>query len=320
LLRHTDEWVGLLVLACAALFVFAVLEAGLLGAWFRPVAHLRVVLPQEGSFGLSAGDDIELLGTRVGTVQRVVLDQTQRMYAETNLDESVTGFIRRDSTAEIKKRFGVAGATYLDITRGTGAPLDWTYAVIEATSERDATETVSALIGEVRGLVLPLMEDTGRAVHALAATMETIQQGHGDVGRLLKDEALTDRAAALLGRLDEAVNQANAAIGELRATIADLHAATATGQDSVPVLLRRADDALASLQSATRDLAKTTPALPSIARNVAGSTAELPALLTQTQQSMAELERALTQLRHTWPLSGAATPDARRLPTTEIKP
>jgi phospholipid/cholesterol/gamma-HCH transport system substrate-binding protein len=183
LLRNTDEWVGLLVLACAGLFVFAVLEAGLLGAWFRPVAHLRVVLPEAGSFGLSAGDDIELLGTRVGTVRRVVLDQTQRMYAETDLDESATGFIRRDSAAVIKKRFGVAGAAYLDITRGTGAPLDWNYAVIEATSERDATETVSALIGEVRGLVLPLIEDTGRAVHALAETMERVQQGHGDVGR-----------------------------------------------------------------------------------------------------------------------------------------
>ena len=320
LLRHTDEWVGLLVLVCAGLFVFAVLQAGLLGAWFRPVAHLRVLLPQAGSQGLSAGADIELLGTRIGAVERVVLDQSQRMYAEADLDESVTGFIRRDSTAVIKKRYGVAGATYLDITRGTGALLDWKYAVIEATSEHDASETINALIDDVKGKVAPILDDTGRAVHALAETMEAVQQGRGDVGHLLKDEVITERVASLLKQLDIAATQANATLGELRATIADVHAATASGPDSVPMLLRRMNDVLTSLQSATHDLAKTTPAFPGIAHNVAGTTADLPALLMQAQQSMAELERLLTQLRHTWPISGAAAPDTRRLPSSEVRP
>jgi len=39
-LRHADEWIGLLVVAVVALFLAAVLHAGLLRDWFRPVSHL----------------------------------------------------------------------------------------------------------------------------------------------------------------------------------------------------------------------------------------------------------------------------------------
>ena len=70
----------------------------------------------------------------------------------------------------------------------------------------------------------------------------------------------------------------------------------------------------------TRDLAGASPQLPAITRNVAGGTANLPALLTQTQQSMAELEKTLNQLRHTWPLSGSAAPEARRLSPADVTP
>ena len=53
--RHTDEWAGLLVVLAALLFVGAMLEAGVLRDWFRPVSHLRIVLPQSGVGGLAIG-------------------------------------------------------------------------------------------------------------------------------------------------------------------------------------------------------------------------------------------------------------------------
>lgn len=120
-LRRTDEWVGLLVLVCVALFVAAVLEAGVVGDWFRPVTELRVLLPKTGSQGLSAGADVEVLGTRVGTVRQVVIEPSRRLYANVELDRAATDFIRRDSSAIIKKRYGIAGAAYLVITPGAGA-------------------------------------------------------------------------------------------------------------------------------------------------------------------------------------------------------
>lgn len=315
LLRHTDEWVGLLVVVSIGLFIAAVLHAGLLSDWFRPTSMLRVMLPESGSAGLSAGADIQVLGTHVGSVRRIVVDPSQRMYAEAELDQQAIGFIRRDSKAVVKKQFGVAGAAFLDIARGTGAALDWHFAVIDAVTERDPTENIGAMIDQVKEKIFPILDDAGRAMHALAETADGIAQGHGSVGRLLRDEEIGNQLSEMLGNLKTATDQVNAMLGQIQGMTASLSA-----PDGVPSLLRRADASLASVQQATHDLAGATPALPGITRSVAGSTANLPALLTQTQQSMAELEKTLNQLRHTWPLSGSAGADTVRLSPVQVKP
>lgn len=312
ILRNTDEWVGLLVLLSIAMFAAAALHAGVLSDWFRPTARLRVLLPQTGSAGLAVGADIQVLGTHVGTVRRIVVDPTQRMYADAELEQSATGFIRHDSKAIIRKTFGIAGAAFLDITRGTGAPLDWHYAVIDSASERDPTEDIGAVVDEVKQKIFPILDDAGRAMKSIADTTQGISEGHGDVGRLVKDDDLFNQIAPMLANLRTATEQLNAELADVRG-LTD----TVTRPDGAPALLKRVETALASVQSATHDLAGATPA---VSRNAAAATAELPALLTETQQTVTELGKLTDQLRHSWLLSGSATPDPRRLPPAEVKP
>ena len=314
-LRNSDEWIGLLVLLSIGLFLAAVLHAGLLSDWFRPTDILRVMLPETGSQGLSTGADVQVLGTKVGSVRRVVVDPSQRMYAEAELDQQATAFIRRDSHAVVKKQFGVAGAAFLDISRGTGPSLDWNYAVIDAVTERDPTENIGAMIDQVKQKVFPILDDAAKTMHALADTAQAMAQGHGDIGRLLKDETLANQLNQTLANLKIATEQLNTSLADVTAVTA-----TASGPQGVPALLRRADDSLASVQKATHDLANATPRLPAITRDLNTTTANLPALLTQSQQTAAELEKTLDQLRHTWPLSGSTAPEQRRLSPGEVRP
>jgi phospholipid/cholesterol/gamma-HCH transport system substrate-binding protein len=315
LLRNTDEWVGLLVVLSIVLFIAAVLHAGLLSDWFRPTANLRVLLPETGSAGLAAGADIEVLGTRVGTVRRITVDPNQRLYAVAELDEEATGFIRRDSQAVIKKSFGVAGAAFLDIAKGNGAPLDWHFAVIEAVTERDPTESIGAMVDQVKEKIFPVLDDAGRTMKALADTAQAINEGHGNIGRLVKDEDLVNQITPILTNLKTSTDQLAAEISDIRAMTASV-----TGPDGVPALLKHVDASLASVQAATHDLAAATPRLPPITRSVDTTLSTLPALLTQAQQTVADLEKLSVQLRHTWPLSGSAGPEPRRLSPGEVKP
>lgn len=310
--RYVDEWVGLLVLLSVAVFFGVALQAGVLRDWFRPTSTLRIVLPDTGVAGLSVGADVEVLGTKAGTITRVVIDPSQQMHAEAAIDEQATAFIRRDSHAVIRRRFGVAGAAYVDIARGAGEPLDWTYAVIQAETERAPTETVGALIDEVRAKIFPVLDDAGHAMHSLSATMQRIEQGQGNVGHLLVDDSLVRSVEATAA-------DAQAAVADARHMLAQVNAP----DNGVPELLRRANQSLASMQDAMRNISQAAERAPRIAHNVESTTANIPSLLTQTQQSAHELELTLAQLRRSWLLGGTAAGSeqpSKRLPSTEVQP
>jgi phospholipid/cholesterol/gamma-HCH transport system substrate-binding protein len=310
-LRYTDEWIGLLVIVAVLIFVGAMLEAGVLSTWFRPVGHLRIVLPQSGVGGLSAGADIEVLGIHSGTVRQIVLNPNQQIYADADIDRQAEPFIRRDSRAVIRRTFGVAGAAYVDISRGTGTPMDWRYAVIDATTETAPTDTLTAMLTRIQQKVFPALDDAKRTMDALAALTAGLQKGQGTIGRLMTNDTLAHEAEQEIASLTVVIARLNDAAGNLD----ELAKRTASTQKGVPELLGRADVLLANLQSATRQL-------PELTRNLTGASTDLRPLLTQTELTAADLQRLITQLRGLWLLGGGARvqPEQRRLPATQIEP
>jgi len=305
-LRHTDEWVGALVIAAVALLLVAALQAGVLREWFKPTAELRLVLPSAGVAGLEVGADVEILGTRAGRVNEIVLDPDQQMYAMLEIDEQATAFIRRDSKAVVRRRFGVAGAAFVDISRGTGEELDWTYAVVEAVTERAPTDSVSALIDEAREKVFPILDNAGRVTQSLAEVAERINRGEGNVGRLLVDESMMKEAEATVGAARDAVAALNLLMADLQKSAGNLNALTqqVSAPDGVPAILAQTDENLATLKKILDDVAVATQRTPAIAKNLEGSTANLPALLTQLQVTIQKLDQLVAQLQRSWLLGG----------------
>lgn len=290
--RYASEATGLVVLLALVLFTATVIQAGVLRDWFRPSVVLRVILPEAGVGGLSRGAAVDVLGTRAGEVTSIVIDPEQQMHAEVRLEEDMRVYVRRDSQAVIRKRFGVAGDSYLDISRGNGEPLDWAYAVIAASLDRPPTENLGAMVDEVKQKVLPIIDETHRAVQLLASTMERLERGEGTVGRLLADDRL---------------------IRDLETTAANATAST----EAVPDILRRVERSLAQVQTITRDLAKATP---QIARNVEETSENLPMVVRQARATTAELQQLVVQLRGHWLLGRDPEGTATRLPSTAVRP
>lgn len=303
-LRHTDEWVGLLVLLAAVMFFGAIFEAGVLRRWLKPDSELRIVLPQTGFGGLTAGADIDVLGTHAGSVNRIVLNPDGEMYALATIERQTDTFIRRDSKATIRRRYGVAGAAYVDVTRGNGTPLDWDFAVLTAVVEPNPADTITATLNQVRAELLPTLENARHAMASLDAIISGIKSGQGSAGRLLTDDTLIRQSEAMVATLKEDV-----------ARLAPILA-------GVPGLLNQSHGVLANLQSISGDAKRATPQLPTIARNLADSSNNLPGLLNQTQATAAQLEQLLAQLRGSWLLGGSGTPkpDPLRLPPQQVRP
>src|SRR5690349_14867059 len=223
-----DEAVGAVVLACIGLFVAVLINAGLLKDWFQPSFTLRILLPDEGVAGLAPGAEVQVLGTRAGEVRRIVIDPNQRMHAIARVEDQMRPFIRRDSLVSIRRQFGVAGAAYIDISRGVGPELDWSYAVIAAQSERAPTDTLGQLIDELKGKIMPLIDDVQKAVLAFTAVAQRatdpqgpleqtltsaagiarkVEDGQGLAGRLISDEKLPADLAATLVSVRELAAQ-----------------------------------------------------------------------------------------------------------------
>ena len=107
--RRANLATGLLLLFTLGVLVAAALTAGKLQELFSPSQEIRVRLPREGLFGLSQGADVEILGSHAGQVREIVIDPNKRIHAIVSIRRDMTEFVRRDSVANIRRRFGGRG-------------------------------------------------------------------------------------------------------------------------------------------------------------------------------------------------------------------
>jgi phospholipid/cholesterol/gamma-HCH transport system substrate-binding protein len=284
--RRVNEITGTFVLVVVAMLVAAVVWTGRSQRWFKSNVTLRIVLPEAGAAGIRQGSEVYFLGTRVGTVSDVMVDATGRMEAQANIRRDFFRFVRADSSAVVKKTFGVAGDAYFQITRGKGPSLPAKNASIVC---RELPGTVETAIEEVRSAALPVLKklsvglDTWTALGTnLIATQERleqliarlnnivagVQEGKGTAGKLITDPALADEAQQLLTR-------ANDAMSELQ-------------------------DVVTNLNVAVRNIQNGTARLPEITDAVADGTKGLPGLVQQTQISMREVERLVEAMQRHW--------------------
>lgn len=324
--RYTNEAVGALVLLTFLIFIAAVLQSGRLRNWFEPGVNLKVILPGDGLSGLSRGANVKILGTQAGVVEDIVVDPGQQMHAVVVLKQKMIGFVRRDSEAIIRKEFGVAGAAYLEITRGESEPLDWEYAVINAVAERAPTESVGELLSDVRAKVIPILDDAKRLLSNLNEITGKIADGEGTIGRLFAEDRMAVEVETLLTQVNSNIGKFAPIMDELQTTVRNLAVLSneiANQSGEIPQITRDVGKVLISLQSVMNDLSRTTPKLPKLIENVNTATSDVPVLLVQTQQVLSELTLLLQQLQSHWLLGGGSTDNlktVRRISPIEIKP
>jgi phospholipid/cholesterol/gamma-HCH transport system substrate-binding protein len=287
--RHVNELNGLLVLGVLALILAGLVFSANSQRWFARKYSFDVLLPEDGASGLRPGADVIILGVSAGLVDDIRVGDDWRMTAHVKVQRDFARFLRRDSTASIKKVFGVAGDSFMEISRGIGAPLPSHQPEIACVDSEDSLNRMEKMLADVHSGLMPLVKETGEGVavwkklggdlrensqqlHGLIARLDNlalgIEQGKGTAGKLLTDTSLADQARELLLR-------ANATLSGLQGVETNLNVAVENVQNG-------------------------TARLPEIAEAVANEARHLPGLVEQTQVSMRELERLIEALQRNW--------------------
>jgi phospholipid/cholesterol/gamma-HCH transport system substrate-binding protein len=293
--RRVNEITGSFVLVVVALLIAALVWTGHSQRWFKSRVTLRIVLPEDGAAGIRQGSEVYFLGTLVGSVSDVLVDKTGRMEAEASIRHDFFRFVRADSSAVVKRKFGVAGDSFFEITRGEGQPLpeknasivcnEQFQSALEAAVEEIRREAVLVLKKTSAGLdtwtqLGADLGETRQRLDQLTVRLENIttdvEQGKGTVGKWITDPALADEAQKLLAR-------ANEAMSELQGMVTNLNVAVKHVQDG-------------------------TARLPEITGAVADEAKDLPGLVLQTQTSMRELERLIEAMQRHWLLRRYVNP------------
>jgi phospholipid/cholesterol/gamma-HCH transport system substrate-binding protein len=308
--RHVNEITGTFVILIVMVLIAVLVWAAYNQRWFRRTVALRIVLPEAGAAGIRQGSEVYFLGTLVGTVSDVIVAATGRMEAETSIRSDFFRFVREDSSAVVRKKFGVAGDAYFDIARGEGRPLPWKNASIVC---KELPGTLETAIEEVRHALLPVLEKLSVGVDTWTTLGTKLSAG-------------ADAWTALGTNLGESRRQLNQLIARLDGLVAGIEQGKGTAgklltdsaiADDLKTILDKGNVSMDQLQGILKDVQVAGTHLSAVSEALAKEAKDLPGLVLQTQQTLQELKRLIEGIEKVWPIRSHIE---QRQPNTRIPP
>jgi uncharacterized phage infection (PIP) family protein YhgE len=187
----------------------------------------------------------------------------------------------------VKKKFGVAGDAFFEITRGVGKSLPEQNASILCHDQFQSG--FESAIEEVRSVATAVLKKTSSGLDVwarLGADLQNTRQkielvterwdkiaaeiasGKGTVGKLIVEPDIADEAFDLLANANEAIVESRVMMTNLNLTVKNLQEGTAR--------------------------------LPEVGSALADEAKDLPGLVQQTKTSMHELERLILAMQRHW--------------------
>ena len=308
--QHVNEITGTFVIFVLVVLIGAIVWTARSQRWFRGTVKLQIVLPEAGAAGILQGSQVYFLGTLVGRVSNVIVDTTGRMKAETRIHSDFFRFVREDSSAVIKKKFGVAGDAYFEITRGQGQPLPRKGASIIC---NELPGTMDAALEEVRSMVLPVLDKLSTGFDTWTTLGEKLSAGADAWTRLGTNLGESQRHwDQLIGRVDgliAGVEQGKGIAGKLLTDPALAH--------DLQTLLGQGNASMDQLHAILKDVQVTATHLSAVSEALVIEANDLPGLVLQSQHMLHELERLIQGIEQHWLIRKYME---QRPPNTRISP
>jgi phospholipid/cholesterol/gamma-HCH transport system substrate-binding protein len=279
--RRVNELIGAFVMVTVALLVTGILLAGRAQQWFEPEYELRINFPIEGSFGLQKGAEVTVLGTPVGTVKQIDLVEKNRLQAVLKIRGNYVDFIKTDSIAVIKRKLGVAGDAFIDVTAGeNGAPIARTgVTILDCRKDAELMEMVQSVLEQVQQSALPVITELQKTLMEYRLLAADIRDPEGNLQQILV------QARGTLSQVDPLL------IGIEK------------GEGTVGLFLK--DPATAShIETILNNVKMGSAVLPEAANTIRDELRDVPGVVLQTRATLHESEKLLQGVQQHWLIRG----------------
>lgn len=301
--RNVNLLAGVFVLAALALLGAGILVAGHSQKWFRPSARIQVRFPAEGAFGIEKGAKVVILGAHAGEVERITVDDHGQMLGVLKVESDYARFIRHDTRALVKKTFGVAGDSFVDILVGTQAPVDLKdreeLFEIPISKDTELLELAQGAIDQIREAVLPGLKELERTLAQYRGLAEDLRSVQGPLN------STTEQLKTMLGEVQKTIEGLNRGEGTAGMALKDPAA-----YDQVLALLKQMNAIAERVAAISADVQAATAHLPAMTEQVEGEARDLPGTVLQTQGTLREAERTLQGVQRHWLLRRYVDPAA----------
>ena len=302
--RYVNEIVGAFVIMVVLALIAGIILAGHAQRWFEPVHRLTLQFPSEGSFGLKKGAEVQILGATVGVVEEIRVNADGSMEGEITIRGDFIRFVRSDSRAIARKKFAVAGDSYVEITRGVGEGLPEEGATMICEKDTEITETIGQVVQQVREVTLPAIEQVRLAIEEYTKLAADLRNPEGNLQQLL----------ANLNQIMLGLEKGEGTAGQI---LRDPSMANELRQITVKI-----NESLAEVRKILEDVKQTTARMPQTAESIGEEVENLPGLVLQTQKTLMETEKLIEGIQRHWLMRKyiEQTPASERIPPSAVQP
>jgi tetratricopeptide (TPR) repeat protein len=216
--RYASEIAGAFVLLALALLLAGIFLAAHWQGWFEGRFTLRTqeLTSDEGSYGLQEGSEVRIRSTVAGKVAKIMPTGDGGIALTFEIRNRFKPFVRKDSVANVKMKFGVAGDAFVEIGMGKGSVVQ-DGDIIQCRKDEKMGEVMDIArktLTDPRDVVLPMLEQTQAILKHVNRITGAIEEGDGVAGRLVNDKAMADEFNRVLGNLNGTLSEARSAFHE----------------------------------------------------------------------------------------------------------
>lgn len=190
---------GIFIAAALILFVVAVYLIGSKGNLFSPTKDVYSSFKDIG--GLVVGNNVRFAGINVGTVKNIRIISDTSVVVTMSIREDYTKYIYKNSIVQIGQE-GLMGGKIVLISSGT----------LEAGVVEENDFLVAAPGLDIQGMIAQaqtMLREATQTVSNLNSVTDKINEGDGDISRLLNDNDLTTQLGIATRKLNNSMSDVN---------------------------------------------------------------------------------------------------------------